>query len=190
MSAEVELAAPGAGVPLVDRLVGRTLIGWLSRTRSSETLLAGFARSADRLATLAESAGEERASRPVLVPRMLALEDSSRRWSAYMVLAHLELVDRGIAMFCEDLAADREPEIVVDIGSLKPDPATGSEIVQAFRATVRDFESKVAAIPDMRTRRRWLHPWFKPFDAKEWLTLAHVHHGIHLRQMKAILGSG
>jgi hypothetical protein len=124
----------------------------------------------------------------VLVPPQRGLEDSSRYWSAAMVLEHLEIVGRAISEGLVKLANDQDPGMKADTATVKPRGAlTAPEIFasfEAYRTTVLGgIDSRVK---NFESKRTMPHPWFGEFTARKWYWLLGIHADIHLVQIRAI----
>ena len=84
------LAPPGAGLPVIQAFALRYLIfPAYCLTTSWDKALDAFQSEGQKLVTLVEPLSEEQLQRRVLVKAPLGIEDSSRYWSAAMVLEHL-----------------------------------------------------------------------------------------------------
>jgi hypothetical protein len=146
-----------------------------------------FIKESNRILDQIQSMDEERGRRPVLVKRLLGLEDSSRYWSPFMALEHMVTVDRSIMDVMEELYRSPESLSEIRIADLKPQRTTGSEMVSIFQRTVGDFVVRLDRLPDLRTPARHAHPWFGPLNGHGWLCMAAMHHIIHRRQLEHIL---
>lgn len=181
------LAPPGAGIPWLERMVLKGGVRLYASRTSQQAAMALFQRDAAEVIAMAESVSEEIGRKPALVPRLRAMEDSSRYWSPYMIVQHLDIIDRGVLMLVRGLAAGRSSDKVTGTADVKPSPDAGPDVVGKFRETVAAWQSKLAEIPDLKTRLRHPHPWFGPLDAHAWVCVAALHHGVHLKQMKLVL---
>ena len=184
------LDRPGAGLALPQLLFSRLVLAVASAVDSRESALRRFNAEAGRIRNLVEPLDDWVAARPVLVPRLLGLEDSSRFWSPFMVVEHLVIVDTNMFRIMTDLVAERLHPDPARIEDFKPLPSAGRNSLAAFDRLVEQFNAQVPHWPDLRTRCRHVHPWFGPLDAHRWLSLAGLHHGIHRRQLTHILGAG
>ena len=181
------LAPPGAGIPWLERTVLTGGVRLYASRASQEAAMALFQRDAAEVLSMAESVSEEIGRKPVLVPRLRAMEDSSRFWSPYMIVQHLDIIDRGVLMLARCLAAGKSSDKVTGTADVKPSPDAGPEVTGKFRETVEAWRNKLATIPDLKTRLRHPHPWFGPLDAHTWVCVAALHHGVHLKQMRLVL---
>lgn len=184
------LSRPGAGLPLPQLLLSRLVLAVASAVDSRESVLRRFNAESAPIRKLVEALDDAIGARPVLVPRLLGLEDSSRFWSPFMVVEHLVIVDTNMLRIMTDLVAGRLHPDPARIEDFKPRPSAGRSSLAAFDKLVEQFNAQVPHWPGLRTRCRHGHPWFGPLDAHRWLSLAGLHHGIHRRQLAQILAEG
>ena len=183
---EPKLAAPGAGVPRIERVVG-----WLQLTLATRR---GPAAASTRMRSeqaaiqrIVQPLSSAEASARVLVPRLRGLEDSSRWWSAWMTLDHLRIVNVSIAEVITVLGGERSPAGQVSTAAVKPSTDVGPEVLAAFDASCDAIERAVAALPRPRSTARFAHPWFGPLDTAGWHAMSAMHMGIHRAQLEAIV---
>jgi hypothetical protein len=188
-SSEIEpvLAPPGAGLPRPELLAARMMFAWHRLTTSRARRAAAIMAQREALVALARACDPATGARRVLIPRLRGLEDSSRYWSVYMTLDHLRIVNANIARIIGLLARDRGPEGAASTAAVKPSPAADAAVIGAFAAGCDELTRTVAAVADLRTARRFAHPWFGPLDAAGWHAMAGFHLELHQRQARAIL---
>ncbi len=184
-----KLDAPGAGIPFPARLFLRF---WLN------PFVAGKedpARSRHRFDRLHEKIREVYLSIPeaqrtarVLVRPIRGLEDSSRFWSAAMVLEHLEIVGSGIGEIIVSLSNEIVPDLKPDTAAVKPlGSRSGEEALLAYEKLQKNLMPSVESrIGNLSAKARLDHPWFGPFTARKWYWLLGIHAGIHLDQIQQI----
>jgi hypothetical protein len=182
-----QLAPPGMGLPPVEAAVARWRLAWVRRHRSRERLDEGFRADRLRIRERVAEVPVEQRGRPVCIPRVRGLEDSSRFWSVWMVLEHLRICHRAFAEVVTRLAAGERIETPASTAAVKPSPGVGAEVESAFEASCEDWLAAVRAIEDLGTAARYVHPWFGPLDAAGWQALATMHLGIHRRQLERII---
>lgn len=187
MTDEAKLAPPGAGLPPLERWFANTVLQALRGALSKDALTGWLRRETETALALAASLPEALVRQPVLVPRLTGLEDSSRNWSAAMVIQHLVIVDSGIGQLAAALSSDTPFERVLRIAEVKPDAAAGEEQQALLRAAVDDYAHLIGTLGDLRTSRRHAHPWFGMLDLRGWHTLAALHTTIHRRQIQRIV---
>jgi hypothetical protein len=189
MNDSVKLAPPGAGLPALERLLSLAALRGL-RALPGRATLSRWLRHETRITlALAARLPEAQAHQPVLVPRPTGLEDSSRHWSAGMVLQHLVIVTEGIHGIAQALADDAGFEREVRIAEVKPQPGAGPEQGPLLQAAVDRYLAQIDALPTLRTAARHAHPWFGPLDLHGWHALAAMHAFAHRRQLARIVAS-
>jgi len=186
MSDQIKLERPGAGLPWLERQVSSAVLQALRAGFSPATLNRWIAAETDKILALAARLDADQGRRQVLTPRLTGLEDSSRHWSVYMVLQHLDIVDSGILQLSRTLARDQDFDREVRIAEVKPDPGAGPEQAERFRAAARAYlDWSAQARP--ASGRRHAHPWFGPLDLRGWHALMAIHTLAHRRQVEAII---
>lgn len=181
------LAPPGAGLPKLELLIARFLVGLRNRTGSRDSFLARFKQNRRAIRELIQSCPAGRASQRVLIKHCPGLEDSSRHWSVWMTLDHLRIVNLEIAGVIDSLAQGVPPEGEASTAAVKPSPIVGADVVEAYEKSCDTLLEIVAAHADLKTKLRFAHPWFGPMDAYEWFGMAGGHMGIHRVQLERIL---
>jgi hypothetical protein len=146
-----------------------------------------FKFEAEKLVALAGSVSAEQGTLPVLIDRVVGIEDSSRYWSVFMVLDHLRIVDEGISQIVETMTDDRLFGQEVRIQDVKPSPQSGPETIGRFLKAVDVYGSTIARLGTLGGRVRHPHPWFGPMTAHDWHCLAAIHHWVHRRQLERIV---
>lgn len=185
-STQPKLDPPGKGLPFLEHWISRLLVEWKFRTTSRADAEMLFERERSKIVELAGSFDSTRASRPVLIDRLRGLEDSSRFWSIYMTVDHLRIVNEQITAVIRSLLAGTVPDRKASTAAVKPGSGADRSVIERFDAVCRELQRCVADAPDLRTKARYPHPWFGPFDAARWHFLAGVHMRLHRGQMKAI----
>jgi hypothetical protein len=104
-----------------------------------------------------------------------------------MTLDHLRIVHRGIHRTIGALVSGTVPNGVASTATVKPDPHVAADVAVEYERSCDDLLAAVAAVPDLKTRLRYAHPWFGPLDAAGWHALAAGHIGIHRMQIERIL---
>ncbi len=147
-----------------------------------------FKFEASKIVALARSVAAEQGALPVLINRVVGIEDSSRYWSVFMVLDHLRIVDEGMTQIVHTLTDDRLFGQEVRIQDVKPSPQSGPETIGRFLKAVDGYESTVTRLRTLGGRVRHPHPWFDPMTAHDWHCLVAIHHWVHRRQLERIIG--
>ncbi|MEK7951472.1 DinB family protein [Luteolibacter soli] len=183
----VALAPPGAGLPWLEKKMLGYGLGLYSKVTDRERAMERFLGEAESVLSLATPLSEEEGRRAVLVKRLRGMEDSSRYWSPYMIVQHLVIVDKAMLMMIRMLSAGKTTDRKSSTADVKPSPDAGPEALDEFRELLVRWQETLSGIPDLRSGSRHPHPWFGPLDAHGWSCVAGLHHGIHRRQMEAVL---
>ncbi|HEY4299949.1 MAG TPA: DinB family protein [Candidatus Didemnitutus sp.] len=183
---EPRLGPPGAGLPFPERLVARMLFRYRAWRTPPPASAAAITSERDRILAIGRRHGAAAGQRRILIPRLRGMEDSSRHWSVFMTVAHVAIVNRGVAATMRDLLAGRVPSRVASTAAVKP-PA------QADATALADLEQSCSALfavreshASLRTPLRHVHPWFGRLDAQDWFFLAGFHLALHRRQLEMI----
>lgn len=187
---EPRLAAPGAGIPTIERLVGSVVLAFKRWRGTPRRTAAEFDRQRSAIARLCDGQEETLLARRVLIPRLRGLEDSSRYWSVYMTLDHLRIVNDHIAGVIVELTQGRVPRGRASTAAVKPRAGVGNEVVAAYDSACDRLVAIVASSSNLRTKVRFAHPWFGPLDASGWHEMAATHMGIHRAQIDRIISAG
>lgn len=187
VTVQPKLESSGAGLPAFELAWLRILFRYACRVISLNAGLKWFKFEARRLVVLTGKVSTTQATVPVLIDRVVGLEDSSRYWSVFLVLDHLRIVDEGISQIMTTLTDDRLFGQEVRIQALKPSPQSDSDTVSRFLKAVDDYEVTVTRLGILGRRVRHPHPWFGPMTAHEWHFLAAIHHRVHRRQLERIV---
>lgn len=183
------LAPPGAGLPpLQARLLRHVLFPVFCRTTSWDAALKRFQREGDALLAMASALSPAQRSTRVLVRAPMGIEDSSRNWSAAMVLEHLIEVGGRIATGVPQLMQGQPVSVRADIVEVKPRGAHDADIVARYAQFLQHYQRTLAApAGDRRTRMTLAHPWFGALGPHQWVCLGALHQQIHRRQMARIV---
>lgn len=182
----VQLQPPGAGLPAYEFAWLRPGFHLICAVLPQGAALALFKSEGERVLSLAQSVSTEQGAAPVLIDRVIGIEDSSRGWSVFMALDHLRIVNEGIASIIEALSQDRGFSQEVRIQDVKPSPASGPNTIDRFVASVANYEAVVARLGKLGRHLRHAHPWFGPMTAHDWHCLAGIHQLVHRRQIERI----
>jgi hypothetical protein len=180
------LAAPGAGVPAIERVVGGLRLAVATR-RGPRAVSAVIANERDAIGRMVAALTPAQCATRVLIPRLRGLEDSSRWWSVWMTLDHLRIVNTQIAEVIANLGRGRVPSGTASTAAMKPSPDATATVLVEFERSCDAIEGSVSACPNLRTAVRFAHPWFGPLDAAGWHALAGMHMGIHRAQIDRIV---
>ncbi|MDB6109160.1 MAG: hypothetical protein JWR69_910 [Pedosphaera sp.] len=189
MTVDVEpnLAPPGAGLPAVERHIGRLLLAVQRWTGTRDSFHARFRQERELIQQLVRSCDPASAATRVLIPRPRGLEDSSRYWSVLMTLDHLRIINHSVDKIIGALAKGIVPPGVSSTANVKPSTTVTAAVIPEYEAACDALLATVAAAPQLKTAVRYAHPWFGPLDAWGWYALAGVHMGLHRAQIEQIL---
>ena len=182
-----KLAPPGAGLPKLELWIGRIQFRLMRWKMSRADIDALFETERSKVLELARSVPVEAAARPVLIERVRGLEDSSRYWSVIMTMDHMRIVNTSILGVVRALGRGESLEGAVGIADLKPSIDAGLESIENFDRTCDLLVRAFAKIENLKTAKRYSHPWFGPLDAAGWHAMSAMHNGIHRRQIERIL---
>ncbi|MDR3403035.1 MAG: DinB family protein [Chthoniobacter sp.] len=185
------LAAPGAGLPLLEAWFARLFIRPLLRRRySRETALDAIEQTATRLLKKTAPLSPEQLTTPKLIPRLRGLEDSSRFWSPSMVLEHLSITGRGTIRMVIQLTNEQRPTRAVSTATVKPTGRDPMEVREEFAALHRGARQEIAAAAGAEWNGlSHAHPWFGPLNATDWLRMMAMHLQLHENQLNLVLKS-
>jgi hypothetical protein len=181
------LAPPGAGLPWLELRIARLIFGWQQRRTTREEAAALFAKERGTVLELAGRCDPENGSVRVLIDRLRGIEDSSRFWSVFMTLDHLRIVNLAASEAIRLLGIGQVPKREARTADVKPDARADHRVVAHFERSCERVARCAAAVSDLRTVRRYGHPWFGSLDAAGWHFLAGFHLQLHRRQIEQIL---
>jgi hypothetical protein len=184
---ETQLAPPGAGLPTLELWAARLLFG-LTRLRGNrETFIAKFEQERAAIHALVNSCPAAQRGERVLIPRLRGMEDSSRDWSVWMTLDHLRITNTAFAQVITELTQGRVPQRKASTAAVKPSASVTAAVEANFEQSCDGVLAAMMGVPALKTKLRFVHPWFGPLDALGWAALAGVHMGIHRAQLERIL---
>lgn len=184
---QVQLQAPGAGLPAMEHLIGGFLFRLSLRRNEPEHFTREFRTEQARIATLLDQSSSDRWREPVLIKRPRGLEDSSRRWSVAMTLEHLRICNTIFASIMEGLSRGEVPDRPARTQDVKPSPEVGPEVRAAYEESCEVWQQSIRRIGNLDTEVRFAHPWFGPLSAAGWQALGALHMKIHRIQIQRIL---
>lgn len=186
-SPETDQEAMRKAIPMHERLGLRTRLRWLSWVQSDAAATRLFEQSAlaciERVKDLPRDAGKH----PFLIPRVPGTEETSRYWSAYMVLEHMSKVDNVVRGVVGALSRGIQPDVVVEIAAATPTQDAGPEQVEMLQLAVKRYLAMLSRCGKIDGAERHPHPWFGSLNAREWHRYAALHHRVHLLQLERIL---
>lgn len=178
-----KLQPPGMGLPKVELLVARILVGIKLRTTSQQEAAKLFVSESTKILTIADRVDRTQASRRILIKRLPGMEDSSRYWSLYMTMDHLCIVNRFTIDVINSLLKGELPQIVASTAAVKPREDVNHSVVPLFRSICAEFEASFPPNRDLKSEIKLAHPWFGELNAKQWHFFAGFHMNLHRKQM-------
>lgn len=183
------LAPPGAGIPFLQRWVGRYIIKpFVMRTAPWRLCERNFKRAHEKIKKELLAFPQERVTERVLVPPQQGLEDSSRYWSAAMVARHLTIVGVLMEEGIVKLTRYEPVDIEASTATVKPEVTRNeSGTIAAYIHFADDVVERIRqGLGEQSSGATLAHPWFGPMTAREWYFLLGLHTRVHLKQLRAI----
>lgn len=190
-----KLDSPGAGLPFLQRILLRYILGpYFSKKDSWETLESRFHFIYGSILNKVINLSETELNKKVLIKPLMGIEDSSRFWSIAMTLDHIVLVGTEIREGLIILSQERSIAKVVKVENFKPgdigDIFTGRDSVKHFESFVNETIPKInSQIGSKISKSTHIHPWFGPLNTHQWFWLLSIHAQIHRNQIKEILAA-
>ena len=186
------LQPPGAGLPWFEQFALNSILKSTSAVLTDKFVLRWIQRDAAELSSMADCEDESYdVTDAILTPRLIGIEDSSRKWSVLMVLEHLCLVNTEMIKLIQALANGTVPQGTIDIALYKPSSDVDYEAMTRFRKLSAEYANVIGTLIDhhgnLQLPARYNHPWFGSLNAHQWHCLAAYHQRIHKRQMKKII---
>lgn len=183
-----KLDPPGAGLGTLECWIARHVtFPWFCRTNTFEDATLLFEKEGRRIEDLCGLFTPEQFSRRVLVAPLPGIEDSSRFWSAAMLVEHVVIVGDSISKILVFLSRGQVPPFKVYIAAVKPRGERGPAVMADFRKLLEEYPRFVRAdLPRPADAPKFGHPWLGPMDIHRWHCLAALHLRIHRRQLAMI----
>jgi len=185
-----QLAPPGAGLPWIELQIARILFGLRCRLGNRASFLQTFRDEQEKIRVLIGRFPVEDRGRQILIPRAVGLEDSSRNYSAWMVLDHLRIVNNACVTFIGELTAGHAMSGSASTATVKPDHAADASVEALYETSCREVVSAIQSAGELHTKTRYPHPWFGPLDAHGWAAMVAMHMSIHRNQLSLMLQKG
>jgi hypothetical protein len=181
----------GTGLPTLERNVLAIALKATAWFKSDRALLHSFKTETEALAEIFENDESYDVFHPLLIPRVVGIEDSSRHWSIAMILQHLCLVNMELTIAVEALNQGIVPRGEVDVSLYKPDADVGVNVLDQFRQVNAGYVSVVdqilSATGQLSRSPAYRHPWFGLLNAHQWHALVAMHQTVHRRQAQKIV---
>lgn len=182
---EIILDTPGAGLPLIERLLLKGFITVSTKLYSWEKALKLLNYEIQKTLILLSSVDQNKLDQVVVIEPLFGLEDSSRAWSLNMVVEHLVIVDMGMMKLIAELNSEQTSTLKVDPAEVKPSKNKDQrKILQMF---IKKYEGIVIENQGKRSPLTHPHPWFGELTNHQWHIYLAFHHKIHRRQIQQII---
>ena len=183
------LAPAGAGLPKAENFLLRHIVFPMGAAIMPWNLaLRVFQHEGRKVSALARDIAPDLLTRRILVPRLIAMEDSSRYWSVVMAMRHLIIVGEEIESIIVQLSQGQRCTSVLGIATAKPEADTQVAVLDDFRIFLERFAQRMSTdVGNRRSAHTHEHPWLGPLTAHQWLCLAGVHQRLHRRQINMIV---
>ena len=182
-----QLQAPGSGLPWAELVLSRIGFKFYQRITSVQNALSLFQSETNRILTLVKPLDRKRGESRVLIPRIYGIEDSSRYWSVFMTMEHLNIVIPGMTSIIQSLVDGQTNSKEVRIQDVKPHEQAGVEQIKKLEENKIRYEKVIHSLPSLKINRRHFHPWFGPLNPHGFHCLVGFHQMIHRRQIEKIL---
>ena len=191
-SAIPQLAQPGAGLPLFEKIFARYfIVNRLPYKMTWEDTNALFQREGKRILEIFQGLSDDKKTNPILIDRIQGIEDSSRFWSPTMVVEHLIIVGTGMSEAIQMLSKGQHPTFVADVAKVKPTTNLAPEIAE--KSFLEFLENTQVAmqnlVSDRESKITFKHPWFGGLTARQWHWLMAAHQRIHRKQLQLIVSN-
>jgi len=184
------LEPPGAGLPPMELFWAKNIqLPLAFATTSNAQALKTFLQEARYHVDLVSKLTTEARDRKILVPKLPSIEDSSRFWSAGMVLEHLIISGERVGLVVQSLSGGKVPPGLANIADLKPPgKIAGDMIIEEYATFVDRFLKRMGNIePSIQKRSiTYSHPWYGPLSINQWICLSAIHQKIHTKHLQAI----
>lgn len=180
-----KLEPPGAGLGIMEGWLTRHIVfPMFCRTTSFEDATSIFEQEGRRIEDLCGLFTPEQFTQRVLVPPLPGIEDSSRFWSAAMLVEHIVIVGNSVSRVLVFLSRGQVPPFAVDIAGVKPKGIHGIGVMSDFRRLLTEYPAFVRTdLPRPSDAPRFAHPWFGELDIHQWHCLAAMHLRVHRRHL-------
>lgn len=185
-----KLQKPGAGLPWLETKFLRFFMPRLASRTSWEESQRRFLSHTQKMHAIIQSLPDDKLNQQVLVPRLRALEDSSRFWSIAMTAEHLRITAPFMCNTIIGLCGGQRPDKAVRVADVKPPEKqqSGAVLAKAFLEEMTAIHERLSA-PGLKhdSTTTGPHPWFGEINAHQWNWVIAAHHGLHRSQMREIL---
>jgi hypothetical protein len=192
MDNQPKLQKPGAGLPLIEGLMARFIFYPSSMRKFNwNESLEQLRAETEKIIALVQPLTETQFKTPILIDRLVGLEDSSRYWSCALTIEHLMITMQGMTALAVRLARGESVPEPGGTAAVKPKGANlplKDEQLAAFRQIVEKSVTGLTPIgataSDTQTAK---HPFFGKIPAKGWVFVLGAHQKLHRVQIERII---
>jgi hypothetical protein len=186
-----ELQMPGAGLPKSEHAILNVAFKIGCSVLSDARALKIFSSVSTKIHQLVDNDESFDAFQPLLIPRVIGIEDSSRNWSAMMVVEHLCQTNTDMLKVIQALMDGVVPRGEIDVALYKPEEDLSYETLDRYLKIKSDYEQTIGRLLEehgsLESKKRYAHPWFGKLNAHQWHCLTAVHQRIHRRQLHKLI---
>jgi hypothetical protein len=186
-----DLQPPGAGLPGLEKYFVKFGFRAFANLCSDRMALRMFEKETRELVRIYEEDESYDVFDEKLIPRVIGIEDSSRRWSIAMVMEHLTMALGEMTLAVDSLSSGIVPHGEIDVALYKPDADIGTDVIFRFQDATDRYVTLIQDLLESHERLsfhpKFSHPWFGDLGAHQWHVLAAVHQRIHRRQAQKIV---
>src|SRR6185436_8596395 len=100
---------------------------------------------------LADALSPADAGSPILIPRLVGIEDSSRNWSVFMTIEHLVIVDGIVLSILESLCSEKTLDLYFSTADVKPPIVQEAGVLDRFTRVVDSYSETIRRLGSLRT---------------------------------------
>ncbi len=158
---------------------------WSMTWESSRDL---FLKETEKILDLVRGLSLDQMNHPIFVNRLMGLQESSRVWSAGMLLDHLNRMNRVVVQIIPALRSDKMLVSEFNADVLRPAPGHGMETLAKFDLICKEFKSEITNyVLREPSTLQFKHHWYGPLDQQQWMKVTALHMNLHRRQLELIL---
>jgi uncharacterized damage-inducible protein DinB len=189
-----KLAAPGAGLPLLESVFLRYFYYPFRAKRFSwSDNLKRLHNETLKIVSIIQNLPEEQFQTRVLIPRLKGMEDSSRFWSVALTVEHLCITIKGMTFIASELAQGNDPHVTVGTAAVKPKQENvlkKEEMIKKLQTATAETITLLSKFTDSHSEKnKSYHPWFGEIDAAGWVWVLGQHQSLHRKQIHQIYKS-
>lgn len=186
---QATLAPPAAGLPRFQAVLFRRVLFPVYCYRTSwDKSAAAFHAEGQKVLGLAQSLTPSAFQRRVRIRPLWGIEDSSRDWSAEMVLEHL--IEAGVCIATAIIELTHGEKPGTPIADAIPGGGRGHALLQDYAAFLDDYAATLSEdVGNRNSKLTCPHPWFGELTAHRWACLGAFHQALHRRHLAGIVAA-